>query len=300
MSYTPTTWANEAPSETPVKYQIVDDVSGEIAGSATIDLVTSVTAGTPLNSTNLNKIEQGITDAHDLIALGVPDIFAAKGDLAAASGADAASRLAVGANGRVLMADSAQALGLTWALETLLDLIAAKGDLLVGTAADTGARLAVGANELVLVADSGQTAGVKWSYPSLPTTSLYRTTSQAFSSTAMAIWQAALTEHAEASWEAGTNPSRITFPNGGWFQIVYSIYTQNSLDNNLTLLIKNGSTGLGIGPSQASIGGTNYIANYFGAHQFAAGEYVEVQMSESAANNLQAAYSKFQAIKIGA
>jgi hypothetical protein len=42
-------------------------------------------------------------------------IWDAKGDLAVASGADAAAKLPLGANGQVLTADSAQALGVKWA-----------------------------------------------------------------------------------------------------------------------------------------------------------------------------------------
>jgi microcystin-dependent protein len=45
----------------------------------------------------------------------IPDlIFNAKGDIIAATGADAAARLAVGANDTVLTADSAEATGLRW------------------------------------------------------------------------------------------------------------------------------------------------------------------------------------------
>jgi hypothetical protein len=45
----------------------------------------------------------------------VPDIFSAKGDLVAATAANAATRLAVGTNGQRLAADSAQAAGVKWA-----------------------------------------------------------------------------------------------------------------------------------------------------------------------------------------
>jgi hypothetical protein len=48
-------------------------------------------------------------------ASGIPaTIFDAKGDLIAASAADTAARLAVGANGTVLMADSGETTGLKW------------------------------------------------------------------------------------------------------------------------------------------------------------------------------------------
>jgi hypothetical protein len=47
-------------------------------------------------------------------AAGVPDIFTAKGDIAVATAADAASPLAVGANGTLLTAASGEATGLGW------------------------------------------------------------------------------------------------------------------------------------------------------------------------------------------
>ena len=48
---------------------------------------------------------------------GVPDIFTTKGDLAVATAADAASRLAVGANDSTLVAASGEATGLAWQIQ---------------------------------------------------------------------------------------------------------------------------------------------------------------------------------------
>ena len=48
------------------------------------------------------------------MAAGVPDIFTAKGDLAVATAANAASALAVGINNQVLMPDSSLANGVKW------------------------------------------------------------------------------------------------------------------------------------------------------------------------------------------
>lgn len=48
---------------------------------------------------------------------GIPDIFTAKGDIAAATGADAAARLAVGADDSILVPDSGEATGLAWQIQ---------------------------------------------------------------------------------------------------------------------------------------------------------------------------------------
>lgn len=50
----------------------------------------------------------------DSLIAGVPDLYTAKGDLAPATGADAAARLAVGANDSYLVADSGEATGMRW------------------------------------------------------------------------------------------------------------------------------------------------------------------------------------------
>jgi hypothetical protein len=76
MSYTKTTWTDEIPASTPVKYVVTDDVLGEVAGSATIALATPITAGTPLNATNLNKIETGIETAQATAEAAIPKSLA--------------------------------------------------------------------------------------------------------------------------------------------------------------------------------------------------------------------------------
>lgn len=70
--------------------------------------VPTVTTGDLWTASNHN------TYIRDNFAAGVPDIFEAKGDIAVASGANAAGRLPVGSNGQILMADSSRTLGVKW------------------------------------------------------------------------------------------------------------------------------------------------------------------------------------------
>ena len=93
MPYTPTTWTDEVPASTPIKYVITDDVDGVIAASATIALVTSVTAGTPINATNLNKLETAMESAVDTADAAAVDAAAAEVSAAAAV-VDAAAAIA--------------------------------------------------------------------------------------------------------------------------------------------------------------------------------------------------------------
>jgi hypothetical protein len=90
-----------------------------------------------------------------------PTIVDAKGDIIAATAADSVTRLAVGTNNTVLMADSAEATGLKWGASAQ-SVMTTKGDLLTEDASSVLTRLAVGANDTVLTADSSTATGLKW------------------------------------------------------------------------------------------------------------------------------------------
>jgi hypothetical protein len=85
-------------SNTDMDFVWVTDAAGDITG---------VTAGTGISG--------GGTSGTVTITNSMATAIDAKGDLVAGTGADAFSRLAVGANGTVLTADSAEATGLKWA-----------------------------------------------------------------------------------------------------------------------------------------------------------------------------------------
>lgn len=132
--YVKINWENEVPSSSPAKYEIVDDSLGEIATSASIQLVTAVTAGTPLNATNLNHMDDGIFNAQAAADDAQADATQALADAAAAQiDADAAQ---VTATSALATAQAAVPKG------TVL----AAWDLIVGSGSGTVTRLAKGAN----------------------------------------------------------------------------------------------------------------------------------------------------------
>lgn len=61
MAYTKTTWQDRAVS-TPNNYTASGAVTGLVTLVPSAGTVTQ--AGTPVNAANLNKIEQGVSDAH--------------------------------------------------------------------------------------------------------------------------------------------------------------------------------------------------------------------------------------------
>jgi len=85
-------------SNTDMDFVWVTDAAGDITG---------VTAGTGISG--------GGTSGTVTVTNSMATAIDAKGDLVAGTGADAFARLAVGTNGQVLVADSAEATGLKWA-----------------------------------------------------------------------------------------------------------------------------------------------------------------------------------------
>ena len=84
-------------------------------------------------------------------------IVDAKGDIIAATAADTPARLAVGANGTVLTADSAEATGLKWATPSsgMTNPLTTTGDTIYSSSGTTPARLGIGTTGQVLTVAAG-------------------------------------------------------------------------------------------------------------------------------------------------
>jgi trimeric autotransporter adhesin len=89
------------------------------AGSTAIVHNSGATVRHVLTSSDLIYFRNGVIAVDDAILKTIVD---AKGDLIAATGADAVARVALGSNGQVLTADSTQAAGVRWSTPTTLDL----------------------------------------------------------------------------------------------------------------------------------------------------------------------------------
>jgi hypothetical protein len=106
--------------------------------------ITEVTAGTGISG--------GGTSGAVTITNSMATAIDAKGDLVPGTGADAFARLAVGANGTVLTADSAEATGLKWATPASGSMtVLASGNLATGTTTTTFSSISASYKDLRLV-----------------------------------------------------------------------------------------------------------------------------------------------------
>lgn len=95
MPYTKQTWSDEVPNTSPVRYKITQTTDGDIASNAKIELVTPVTAGSPVNATRLNYMETGIETAQATAEAAVPkSLFTAIGQLLYSTAAGVVAALA--------------------------------------------------------------------------------------------------------------------------------------------------------------------------------------------------------------
>ena len=106
---------------------------------ATLAVTNSFSAGTTIVAADMNQnfddVEAFVNSTPGVIQNSIVD---AQGDLIAATGSDAVSRLAVGTNTYVLTADSAEATGLIWAAPTTGDITGITAGLLIDVTSASG------------------------------------------------------------------------------------------------------------------------------------------------------------------
>jgi hypothetical protein len=184
MAYIETVWQNEVPNGLPLRYRITDFDGTVLATGAMIELLNTITPGTPVNATNLNKLEGGVKAAAATADSAVTAASAAQGTanlaktsaaaaqttantaVAAAATAQTAANTGIGnaaaaqatANTAVTNAATAQS---TANGKIALSLAVAKGDILVASGAGVFVRVAKGNNGQAIIYDSAQASGVR-------------------------------------------------------------------------------------------------------------------------------------------
>jgi len=128
---------------------------------SSITAFNTLTDGTVVYASNWNGAIGSLYTWINSVLLPNINVLTTLGDMyVCGSGGSSLGRLAVGANGTVLTANSGASLGVNWASIANTTYITTKGDL-IGFSTAAG-RIPVGTNGTVLTADSTQPFGVGW------------------------------------------------------------------------------------------------------------------------------------------
>jgi hypothetical protein len=161
-------WATPSSGGGSVATDVIFDAKGDLPVGTGADAAARLAIGSNGQVLTADSTQSTGAKWATPLTVATDTIWDTKGDIVAATGADAAAKVPAGSNGQVLTADSTQTAGVKWATpavgsvatDTIWD---TKGDLAVATGADAASKLAVGTDGYVLVADSSQSTGVKWS-----------------------------------------------------------------------------------------------------------------------------------------
>jgi hypothetical protein len=147
----------QMPTNTDLVSQLPADfeVFGQAVDTSLADLQGGTTGQVLAKASNADMDFTWATDASGIPAT----IFDAKGDLIAASAADTAARLAVGANGTVLTADSGETTGLKWASPSATKSFAQLGTASLSSTITTISGLSGYDDMLVVVSNATLTSG---------------------------------------------------------------------------------------------------------------------------------------------
>ena len=135
--------------------------SASTTACGAVQLSDSVTS----NSSTTAATSLAVCTAHTAATAAIPkSCLTAKGGLVTATAPGIPVALPVGANGQVLLANSACAIGLEWGTGSYVgdSSFTAKGDILVGTGVGTYTALSSGTNGQIIIANSLCAEGVEW------------------------------------------------------------------------------------------------------------------------------------------
>ena len=215
---------------------------GDAIDASLLDLKGGTTNQVLAKNSNTDMDFKWVADASGIPAT----ILDAKGDIIAATAADTASRLAVGANGTVLTADSAEATGLKWATPSsgMTNPLTTTGDTIYSSSGSTPARLGIGTTGQVLTVASGIPS---WATPAAagsgPTFKATRTGgNQSFSaSTTTKIQYNTEIWDSNSCYDPTTN-YRFTPTTAGYYEVTVSAYISQGSTSDVYLYIrKNGA-----------------------------------------------------------
>ena len=230
---------------------------GGTSGTVTVGILSGTTSNlgavqlsdsTSSTSTTLAATANAVKTTYDLANGAVAkSIVDAKGDLIAATAADTVSRLAVGANGTILTADSAEATGLKWSTPTSASGLTFIKAQTIGSAVSsvtvTGAFSATYDNYLITISDGGGSTNSNTQMTLGSTSAGYYMAGTYFSNTSATV-----------------NGNNIN--NGAWWVASYYSTTAHSGHINLQspFLSKNTT----INSVLIGANSSNYVANYIG------------------------------------
>lgn len=177
---------------------------------------------------------------------GVPDIFTTKGDIAVASAANSADRLAVGSDGHALIADTAETLGVKWAALGFAG-AAAAAKVSSAKALASGSAVIIDFDTVIFDPGSDITTGAAWKYIA-PTTGYY-------------FVQAAATLQSSSAWGVGE-----------YFRI--DIYINGTLSVNLSIQYMEASATF-----QVSINGSAIVS-------LTAGDYIDIRATQNSGSSI--------------